>query len=144
MTPDLVSLRQKKKMIGVHFSCRWSKLIVPPNALSFRPGFPYGLFSCQKSRFGLRMEDVGIFFWTFGKFYWLFSIFCGHSVYFIGYLVHFVAIWCIFPCFGMLYREKSGNLAATDRGKGWIFKSHPCVGLKAIDVIRLLLKNFPW
>jgi hypothetical protein len=26
-----------------------------------------------------------------------------------GHLVYFTAIWCIFPRFGMLYREKSGN-----------------------------------
>jgi hypothetical protein len=26
-----------------------------------------------------------------------------------GYLVHFVINWYIFPRFGMLYREKSGN-----------------------------------
>jgi hypothetical protein len=36
------------------------------------------------------MEDVGIFY---------------------GHLVYFMAIWYIFPCFGMLYQEKSGNPA---------------------------------
>jgi hypothetical protein len=28
---------------------------------------------------------------------------------FCGHLVHFVVIWYIFPSFGTLYREKSGN-----------------------------------
>jgi hypothetical protein len=28
---------------------------------------------------------------------------------FNGSLVYFVVIWYIFPCFGMLYQEKSGN-----------------------------------
>jgi hypothetical protein len=28
---------------------------------------------------------------------------------FSGYLVYFLVIWYIFPCFGMLQQEKSGN-----------------------------------
>jgi hypothetical protein len=35
---------------------------------------------------------------------WPFGIFCGH-------LVYLVAIWYIFPRFGMLYQETSGNPA---------------------------------
>jgi hypothetical protein len=31
------------------------------------------------------------------------------KVTFYVHLVHFVVIWYIFPRFGMLYREKSGN-----------------------------------
>jgi hypothetical protein len=39
-------------------------------------------------------------------------IFCGHLVYiFYVHLVDFVVIGYIVPCFGMLYREKSGNPA---------------------------------
>jgi hypothetical protein len=64
-------------------------------------------FSNQKSRLfqileGLAMEDVGIFYDHFvyftAKWYilWPFGAVCGHLVY-------------IFPRFGMLYREKSGN-----------------------------------
>jgi hypothetical protein len=30
---------------------------------------------------------------------------------FYGHMVYFVVIWYIFPCFGMLYQEKSGNPA---------------------------------
>jgi hypothetical protein len=47
------------------------------------------------------MEEVGVFY--------------GHLVYFIifgifyGHLVYFVVIWYIYPRFGMLYHEKSGN-----------------------------------
>jgi hypothetical protein len=33
---------------------------------------------------------------------WLFGIFCGR-------LVYFVVIWYIFPPFGMLHQDKSGN-----------------------------------
>jgi hypothetical protein len=57
------------------------------------------------------MENVGIFYVHFVYFtaleniLWPFGIFCGH-------LVYFVVIWCIFPRFGILYKEKSGNPAA--------------------------------
>jgi hypothetical protein len=37
---------------------------------------------------------------------WPFGLHYGH---FYGYLVYFVAIWYIFPRFGVLYQEKSGN-----------------------------------
>jgi hypothetical protein len=39
------------------------------------------------------------------------GLFYGHSKCY-GYLVYFVVIWYIFPRFGMLYQEKSGNPAA--------------------------------
>jgi hypothetical protein len=42
------------------------------------------------------MEDVGTFY--------------GHLVYFTyGHLVYFMVIWYIFPRFGLLSQEKSGN-----------------------------------
>jgi hypothetical protein len=67
---------------------------------------PDGTFSNQKSKFGyilegLVMEDVGIFMA-------ILSILRLHGI-FYGHLVNFVVIWYIFPRFGMLYREKSGN-----------------------------------
>jgi hypothetical protein len=42
------------------------------------------------------------------------GIFYGHLVHFTvlrfyGHLVQFVVIWYIFPGFGILYKEKSGN-----------------------------------
>jgi hypothetical protein len=57
---------------------------------------------------GLATEVVGIFY--------------GHLVYFTAPLVYFVAFWyilwlfgvCIFPRFGMLHEEKSGNPGATN------------------------------
>jgi hypothetical protein len=75
--------------------------------LLFVAGLPDGLFSYQKSKFGyilevLGMENVGIFyghleyFMTIWYVSWPFCIFCGHLVF--------------FPCFGMLYQEKSANL----------------------------------
>jgi hypothetical protein len=50
---------------------------------------------------GLAVEDVGIFYGHFEN-YPAIWYFCVH-------LVHFVAIWYIFPRFGILYQEKSGN-----------------------------------
>jgi hypothetical protein len=69
---------------------------------------PDGLFSNPKSKFGqilggLAMEDDG-------KYY-------GHLVHFTvfatfyGHLVWFVVVCYIFPRFGNLYQEKSGNPA---------------------------------
>jgi hypothetical protein len=49
----------------------------------------------------LENVDIGIL-WPFGIFYW-------HLRYFNDYLVHFMFIWYIFPCFGITYKEKSGN-----------------------------------
>jgi hypothetical protein len=68
-----------------------------------QPGLPDGIFSNQKSQFGLilealAMEDVGIFYVHLGYFtaiwyiLWSFGIFYGH-------LVYFVVIWYIFPVF---------------------------------------------
>jgi hypothetical protein len=44
---------------------------------------------------GLAMEDVGIFF--------------GHLIYFTAIWYTLLDIWYIFPVFGMLYQDKSGN-----------------------------------
>jgi hypothetical protein len=41
---------------------------------------------------------------------------------FYGHLVYFVVIWYIFPRFGILYQEKSGNPVANDE-KYTVFKS---------------------
>jgi hypothetical protein len=48
------------------------------------------------------MKGVGIFNGHLVLFYGHFGIFCDH-------LVYFMTIWYIFPRFGMLCREKSGN-----------------------------------
>jgi hypothetical protein len=40
---------------------------------------------------------------------WTFGLICGHLKYFYGHVVYLVIIWYIFPRFGMLYQEKSGN-----------------------------------
>jgi hypothetical protein len=55
------------------------------------------------------MEDVGIFYDHLVYFTAVWYIFCGHSV-------HFMVICYIFPRFGMLRQEKSGNHG--------IYKSH--------------------
>jgi hypothetical protein len=53
----------------------------------------------------------GTFCGSFGTFRGPFGTFCGHLVgTFCGHLVH------IFPRFGMLYRQKSGNPASGPRG----------------------------
>jgi hypothetical protein len=46
-----------------------------------------------------------VYFMCIWPILWLLEIFYGH-------LVHFAVIWYIFPRFGMLYQEKSGNPAA--------------------------------
>jgi hypothetical protein len=43
-----------------------------------------------------------VYFMTIWSILLLFEIFYGH-------LVHFVVIWYIFPRFGILYQETSGN-----------------------------------
>jgi hypothetical protein len=52
---------------------------------------------------GLAMENLGIFY-DFWSILWLSEIFYSH-------LVYFVAIWYIFPRFGILDQENSGNPA---------------------------------
>jgi hypothetical protein len=50
---------------------------------------------------GLSMEDVCIFMT-------IWSVLLPKVTFYV-HLVHFVVIWYIFPRFGLLYREKSGN-----------------------------------
>jgi hypothetical protein len=72
-------------------------------------GLPDGIFSNQKKAILVTFEGS-----CNGRWYilWLFGPFPGYSVYFTAiYLLCFVVIWYIFPRFGMLYREKSGNPA---------------------------------
>jgi hypothetical protein len=43
----------------------------------------------------------------------LFGVFYGYLVYFVAsWYIYIMVIWYIFPRFGMLYREKSGNPAS--------------------------------
>jgi hypothetical protein len=56
---------------------------------------------------GLAVEDVGIFYGHF-VFFRPNGIFC-------GLLVHFEVIWYIYPRFGMLYHETSGNPGSHSR-----------------------------
>jgi hypothetical protein len=72
-------------------------------------GLPDGIFSNQKSKFeyihfgGSCNERCWYILWAFVLFY-------GHVMYVVyGHLVYFVVIWYIFPRFGMLCQEKSGN-----------------------------------
>jgi hypothetical protein len=52
---------------------------------------------------------LGIFYGLLGIFYGHVGIFYGHVGIFYGNLGIFVVIWYIFPRFGTLYQEKSGN-----------------------------------
>jgi hypothetical protein len=66
-------------------------------------GLPDGLFSNQKVPIwvnfgGSCTENLGTFW----------SILLPLEI-FYGHLVYFVVIWYIFPRFGILYQEKSGN-----------------------------------
>jgi hypothetical protein len=51
---------------------------------------------------GFAIENHGIFYDHLVYFTTIGNILCGH-------LVYFVVIWYIFPRFGILYQEKSGN-----------------------------------
>jgi hypothetical protein len=70
---------------------------------------PDGIFSNQKSQFGPILEGLASCNGSYRCILWQFGIL-------YGYLVYFVAIWYIlwlfgilFPLFGMLSQEKSGN-----------------------------------
>jgi hypothetical protein len=65
---------------------------------------PDGLFSNQKLLEGPAMEHVGIFY---VHLVYLCILRPSEIVY--GHLVYFSPFWYIFPRFGMLYQEKSGN-----------------------------------
>jgi hypothetical protein len=91
---------------------------------------PDGLFSDQKSPFGLifvglGMENVGIFYGHFDTFK---SIWCILPPFGI-----FVVIWYIFSHLGMLEHEKSGNSAASLKWKRQVIKTnhffHQCTKL---------------
>jgi hypothetical protein len=55
------------------------------------------------------MKDVGLGIKDVGIFMDLLSVLRPNGI-FYSQLVYFVVIWYICSCFGMLYREKSGNL----------------------------------
>jgi hypothetical protein len=69
-------------------------------------GLPDGLFSNQKSQFGkilegLRMENAGKLYCNLEYF----TVIC----YILWPFGNAVVIWYVFPRFGILCREKSGN-----------------------------------
>jgi hypothetical protein len=75
-------------------------------SLGCKSGLPDGILSNQKSQFGyilvgLRMENVGIFYGNF-EYYTA-------NWYILRPLGNGVFIWYIFPRFGILCQEKSGN-----------------------------------
>jgi hypothetical protein len=95
----------------------------PPNGLRNRPWILALHFTADKTRFPIRDARWFIFrpkifnlatFWRvlqwkmlvycmgIWSILWTFNIFYGH-------LVYFVVVWYIFPRFGRLYQEKSGN-----------------------------------
>jgi hypothetical protein len=51
---------------------------------------------------GVSLWKISLYFLTIWSILWLLEIFYGH-------LVYFVVIWYIFPRFGILEQEKSGN-----------------------------------
>jgi hypothetical protein len=82
-------------------------------------GLPDRAFSNQKSIFGYILP------WNRPRWYTYFA-----AIYnilqpfglFHGHLVFFVVLWQIFPRFGMLYREESGNPVSVERLKkaNWV------------------------
>jgi hypothetical protein len=83
-----------------------------------------GIFSNQKSRFGLileglAMDDVGMFyghlvyFMAIWYILWLFGIFYGYLVYFMVILVYLMVIWYILWLFGIFSPFWYANLSTT-------------------------------
>jgi hypothetical protein len=63
---------------------------------------PFGIFYCNLVICcGHLVFDVAIWYML-----WPFGICCGHLVYVVAI---WYILWYIFPRFGMLYKEKSGN-----------------------------------
>jgi hypothetical protein len=67
---------------------------------------PDGIFSNPKSQVGsilegLAIEDAGVFYGLLVNFPAIWYI--------LGHFCKFMVIWFIFPRFGILYHEKSGN-----------------------------------
>jgi hypothetical protein len=82
------------------------------------------------------MEDVSIL----GPFCPLY----GQMVYiFYGPLIHLVVIWDIFPLFGMLYREKSGNPARDVEDCETVFSKINIFATKKEDVCSVRFPPFP-
>jgi hypothetical protein len=88
-------------IIKVILSCLYQQTLLrsPPCCWT---GLPDGIFSNQKSKFeyileGLAIEKVAIFY--------------GHLVSFTAIWYILWVIWYILFCFGVLYKEKSGNPA---------------------------------
>jgi hypothetical protein len=70
------------------------------------------IFSYQKSQIGYILEGLGMKNIGYTYLY----LFYGHLEYvFYRNLVDVVAIWYIWRSFGMMYQEKSGNLALARR-----------------------------
>jgi hypothetical protein len=61
---------------------------------------------------------------------WPFGIFCGHLVHFVVIWYILRSFWYIFPRFGMLYQEKSGNPALQvyrANPAHWLIRLNPCL-----------------
>jgi hypothetical protein len=79
-------------------------------------GVPDVIFSNQKFQFGYILWDVGIL-WPFGISYG-----------------HFMVIWYIFPRFGMLCQEKSGNPVSESERRRVIFQAVMYLNVDSQDV----------
>jgi hypothetical protein len=78
-------------------------LFARPNIVDI--GLAWGFFSDQKSQFGYILEDLGmenIVLYIFCSF----RVFYDHRVYFVCILQSFGVF---FPCFAILYQEKTGS-----------------------------------
>jgi hypothetical protein len=76
----------------------------PVNVLA--PGLPDGRFSYQKYQIGYlwRALDRKMLVYIFA----ILNVLRPFGILY-GRLVYFVSVWCIFPRFGILCQEKSGN-----------------------------------
>jgi hypothetical protein len=98
-------------------------------------------FQTKNPNFGqiwecLAMKDVGKFcshlvhFSAISYILCPFGIFCGHLVHFVVIWYILRSFWYIFPRFGMLYQEKSGNPALQvyrANPAHWLIRLNPCL-----------------
>jgi hypothetical protein len=92
-------------MYVIFYKC--TAYLIPPTTEAWVPGLPDGIFSDQKSQrvnFGGPCNGRCWYIYVIGIWYILrpFDIFYGH-------LVYFVLTWYVFPRFGILNQQKSGN-----------------------------------
>jgi hypothetical protein len=106
----------KKKFWPLHY--RVARCVMPGFNVRFLYPYMKQLTTARVARWHIFKPKIPIL----GKFWrvlqWktlVYTYFCNLVYVFYGHFVYFMVTWYIFPRFGMLYDEKSGNPAALQR-----------------------------